>query len=259
MNYLPFALKLAHKAGDIMHKHFTIGVQKESKEDLTPLTIADTQINELTRKAVREDFPEHGFLGEEGGSFNQNAEYVWLCDPIDGTIPFAHGIPLCCYTLALVRNGKPIFGILYDPFQKRLWRAELGKGAYCNNKKIKVSQQRDVTGNSINYTAWDAAPYWLPGFFDAMVKERVFVMALAASVYGGALVASGELIANVWPGSTPWDIAAQKIIVEEAGGKVTDLFGEEQLYNTEIRGAIVSNGTLHNRILSTISACIQKK
>src|SRR5690606_7148188 len=105
--YLAFAKTLATEAGQIMRDHFVLGIDTEWKQDATPLTIADTSINQLVIDQVKQRFPTHGVLGEEA-SFGTDREYLWVVDPVDGTMPYSHGIPTSTFSLALVQNGQPI-------------------------------------------------------------------------------------------------------------------------------------------------------
>lgn len=240
-----FAIDLAQQAGEIIRSNFKMGMPKEWKKDNTPLTAADLTINKLVEKAVANIFPEHGLIAEEGGNFNEQAEYVWLCDPIDGTIPFAHGLPTCAFSLALVKNGEAILGVIYDPFLDRLAFAEKGHGTFINNQPVKVSAQTDLSKALIGLSSWSSAMYDFVHIFKIVSDQGGKVINCGSIVYSGMLVASGDFLVNLWPGNTPWDIAAIKIIVEEAGGKVTDIFGKEQKYNGPINGALITNGKLH--------------
>src|SRR3990167_6073867 len=138
MSYKDFAINLAYKAGERMRKDFTLGMKKEWKKDKTPVTVTDTVINRMVIDAIEKEYPSHSILGEEENKMKES-EYVWVCDPIDGTVPFAHGFPIFAFSLALVKNGAPILGVIYDPMLDRLVYAEKGKGAFLNSKPIKVS------------------------------------------------------------------------------------------------------------------------
>ena len=135
--YLEFAKEIAIVAGKIMLKYFNKDNQSSYKEDNTIVTIADTEINDYLIKQVKEEFKEHSVDGEENKYNNSN--YVWVCDPIDGTAMYARGIPTAVFSLALVVNGKPIIGVIYDPFNNEMYYAQKGKGAYKNNQKITVN------------------------------------------------------------------------------------------------------------------------
>ena len=244
-----FAIDLARQAGEIIRSNFKLGMKKEWKKDNTPLTAADLAINKLVEEAVANIFPEHGLIAEEGGNFKETAEYVWVCDPIDGTIPFSHGLPTCGFSLALVKNGEPILGVIYDPFIDRLFFAEQGQGTTMNGEPIKVSASKDLNQGLVGLNSWPTALYDFVSLFKTISEQGSKVINCASIVYTAMLVASGDIIANIWPGTTPWDIAAIKIIVEEAGGKVTDVFGQEQKYNAPIKGALITNGILHDKFL----------
>ncbi|MFA6304142.1 MAG: inositol monophosphatase [Patescibacteria group bacterium] len=249
-----FAIDIAHQAGKIIRSNFTLGMKKQWKADGTPLTESDTAINQLVVEGVKKYFPDHGLIAEEGGNFNETAEYVWLCDPIDGTIPFSHGLPTCVFSLALVKNGEPILGVIYDSFIDRLFFAEKNKGTTMNNQKVKVSEHASVNQGLVGLNSWPSAMYDFVTLFKTISDQGAKVINCGSIVYPGMLVASGDVIANVWPGSTPWDIAALKVIVEEAGGKVTDIFGNEQKYNGPIKGALITNGLLHEPMLALLKS-----
>src|SRR3990167_5987378 len=143
-SYLEFAKKLALQAGKIMLEHFQIGITTEMKGDNTPVTIADKAINSLVIKEISEAYPKHSVIGEEESSKKKGAEYVWVCDPIDGTLPYSLGMPINVFSLALVHDGQPIVAVVHDPYMKRLYWAEKGEGAFLNGKPIKVSQTSNL-------------------------------------------------------------------------------------------------------------------
>lgn len=256
INYKDFAIDLAKKAGQIMLENFSLGIKKEWKLDHTPLTIADTSINNLVIEEIKKNFPDHSLIGEEASNSLSNAEYIWICDPIDGTIPFSHGIPCATFSLALTHNGKSIFGVVYDPFLDRLFVAEKDKGAYLNGQKIYVSkitklQHAAATIDSADTTFFDALKMW-----SIFMNNNTKVFSLAAYIYSAMLIAAGEIGVAIYGGTKPWDVAAVKIIVEEAGGRCTDVFGHDQKYNQEVKGLVASNGLLHDEVLDQISSTI---
>ena len=252
MNNKKFAIDLAKQAGEIMRKHFSDSITKEWKKDSTPVTVADKEINELVVQTVLKNYPDYGLLAEEGGSNYTNQEYVWVCDPIDGTLPYSHAIPASTFSLALVKDGDPILGILYDPFIDRTYFAEKGKGAELNGEKITVMNDSDLAGKVIGTVTWPNAPYDFMGLYNELFKLDVRPVNMVVTTYFGMLVASGQLIANIFHGDSPWDIAAQKILVEEAGGKVTDLEGNQQRYDKKTAGMLASNGLVHDQLLDII-------
>ncbi len=249
---LGFAENLARKAGEIMRTHFLAGVKTNWKEDKTPITITDTTINEMVLKAVDTKYPDHSFIGEEGSNIKES-EYAWVCDPVDGTTPFTHGYPLFTFSLALTKNGESILGVVYDPTNDRLLTATKGGGAFLNGKTISVSKDREF--NDTTFVGADC-DYKLEPIRKILIEKGCYVPVLYAGVYAGLLVACGEFAASIYEYQAPWDGAAIKIIVEEAGGKVTDLAGNEQRYDGQINGFIASNGLLHDELVKIISSLI---
>ncbi len=155
-DYLTFALDLARDAGAIMKQNFILGMKKEWKSDATPLTETDTAIHNLVEASIKRQFPDHGIMSEEGDEhYLPDAEYVWICDPVDGTHNFSHGIPTATFMLALVHNQSPLISVIYDPFMDRLFYAEKGKGAFMNNKSIHVSDAQSVKKSVIGIGKWN--------------------------------------------------------------------------------------------------------
>ena len=146
MTYLEIAKDIALKAGGIMKQYFSFETHKELKQDHTPVTLADTTINSLVIQELKKHFPNHGVLGEEESNYDENNEYIWVCDPIDGTIPFSIGMPTNVFSLALTHNGEVILGVIYDPYLDRMVWAEKGKGTFCNGKQIFVSKAENLHG-----------------------------------------------------------------------------------------------------------------
>ncbi len=252
MNHKSFAISLAKQAGIIMRKYFSYEITRTWKKDNTPLTMADTQINNLVVKSVKKNYPNYGIIAEESGFDRPESEYNWVCDPVDGTIPYSHGIATAAFSLALVKNGEPILGLLLDPFTDRLYFAEKNKGTTLNGKKIQVSSQNNLNHAMICLCYWSKQTKEFINLTHKMIDVGAMTVNTICTTYYGMLVASGEMSANIFPGNKPWDVAAQKIIVEEAGGIVTDLHGKNQRYDKRIGGIIASNGKLHDKLLNIV-------
>jgi myo-inositol-1(or 4)-monophosphatase len=244
MDYKDFALDLAKKAGGVIRSNFSLDVKKEWKVDNSPVTETDKSINKMVIDAVAENFPGHSVLGEEESNLIEGSEYTWVCDPVDGTVPFSHGIPTCVFSLALVQKGIPIIGVIYDPFMDRLFYAEKGSGAFLNGNKIHVNN------SNMNHSviSWESKTV---SYLKAKYPANTF-MSLYTICYEGALVACGSITAAYYGGKWAHDVAALKVIVEEAGGKVTDRDGNEQAYDRNINGALISNGVVHDELLEFI-------
>ena len=243
--YKDFAIDLAKKAGEIMQANFCLGMEKEWKADETPVTITDKKVNQLVIDAVAKNFPGHGVIGEEQ-SLHKTSEFQWVCDPVDGTLPFSHGVPTFVFMLALVQDGTSILGVIYDPLQKRLCFAQKGGGATMNDKPIHVSKKSSLSERCIISVDTDPAR-------KELIEKGVWTPRLYSIGYECMLVACGEYDGAIFPYHNPWDGAAIKILVEEAGGKVTDLAGRQQRYDQKINGFIASNRLLHKTLVDLLT------
>lgn len=251
-DYYRFALSLAKQASSLIKKNFTLSMKKQWKDDNSPVTATDLEINQLVIEAVKKKFPEHAVLGEEDSLKRVAADYVWVCDPIDGTIPFAHGVPTCVFVLALVHKGRSIFGVVSDPFLNRVFSAWKNGGSWLNGQRCRVSRQKVLKNSLLGVAHWKLAPFNLSHLAARLSDLDVKIMNVGSIAYLSALVAGGEFVGTVYAGDTPYETAALKIIVEEAGGLVTDLFGEDQRYDQAIKGHIVSNGYVHDSLLRIV-------
>lgn len=249
--YLEIATEVALEAGSIMLAHFSAGTEHVLKADHTPLTKADTLVNELVLRRLSEAFPEHSLLGEEG-SVMRDSEYLWVFDPIDGTAPYLRGIPVNVFSLALVRDGVPILGVVYDPYLNRLFHAVSGKGAYVNGEPIRTSKQRTLARSAIAIDGFRG--FKDLEFLEALRKEQSRFYSFGSTVYAHMLVASGQLDGVIFPLVRPtWDSAAAKILIEEAGGVTSDLFGNTQRFDAPIQGFVsAGNPAFHRELLALI-------
>ncbi len=256
-NHKNFAINLAREAGKIIKTNFTLGMKKEWKDDNTPLTATDLKINQMVIDAVKKEYPSFGIIAEEGSDYS-NQEYTWVCDPVDGTIAFSHGVPTCMFLLALVKEGKSILGVAYDPFMDNMYFAEKGKGAFCNDKSIRTSGHTKLDSKAVIDTLlWKEAKYQFPRLVDNLREKGVLDFSLPSIGYVDMLVACGEFTASIFPGHYAWDVAVTKIIIEEAGGKVTDLYGEEFDFRNEVKGHIASNGLVHAELLELVQTYLE--
>ena len=252
--WLDFAKSVAHEAGDIMRKYFGKKLDAHFKADNTIVTVADEEINQLVIQRVAERYPDHDIDGEEA-SDRRGSDYVWACDPIDGTAPFAMELPVSVFSLALVIDGQPEVGVIYAPFSDHLYWAVRDYGAYLNNQPIHVSQNSLDDRVEMNVDWWSSAQWdVMQVVHDIACEKGVYVMSPCSTTHAAALVARGEFVASVFAGTKGKnvDVAAAKVIVEEAGGKVTDLFGREQRYDQDICGAVLSNGIVHEEIVEAM-------
>lgn len=258
MEYKELALALAKQAGAIIKKNFMTSMEKEWKTDLSPVTATDLEINKIVIEKVRNSFPGHNVQGEEESHLDNNSEFLWVCDPVDGTIPFSHGVPTCTFSLALVKNGESILGVIYDPLMDRMYYAEKDKGSFLNGKRIQASEASNLRQKLIDVVVFNTARYPMWELSKVLIENGAVVSKIGSITYTGALVASGDYLGSIFPHYTAHDIAAVKIIVEEAGGKVTDIFGNEQRYDQNIKGAIISNGKVHDLLRKMVKESLRK-
>ena len=255
-SYLDTALDIAKRSGEIMRKNFTLGMKKEWKADHSPVTETDRAINDLVLRTIKQHYPDHSILSEEGDDFSEESEYVWICDPVDGTHNFSHGIPTATFALALVRNGDPILSVILDPFLERMYSAEKGKGAFLNGEPIHVSAtpilKRTVIGMGKMKDVRDLFPV-----MEAVREHGVRFITGLSTHYMCALVAAGEFAASFFGGTSPHDITASALLVEEAGGRTSDLFGKTpERYDREIDGQLFTNGAVHDEILGIMERAL---
>lgn len=252
-NFLQFAQDLARDAGAIMRQNFVMGMKKEWKNDNTPLTETDTKIHELVASSISREYPNHALLSEEGEDASvEGKEYVWVCDPVDGTHNFSHGIPTATFMLSLLKDKSPIVAVIYDPFMDRMYYAEKGKGAFLNDKEIHVSKNESVKKTVIGLGKWNDGVVNLFPVAEELRTRGVRLVTGLSIGYMGALVASGEFSATLFGGKDPHDMVAIDLLVNEAGGKTTDLFGCTADNCGKMDGQLASNGFIQEEILSII-------
>lgn len=251
---------IAKCAGVIMKKHFKdFGISREVKSDTTPLTLADTETNEFVLKTVRNFCPDIDIKGEEG-SDRRGSLWRVIFDPIDGTFPFTWGMPVSTFMLALIYDGEPVMSVIHDPFvgnDGRTYFAEKGKGCYLNDRLLRVSsvntpQERPIIG----YVSWPKSPFHILRVCQRLEEWGFTCINLASIGYVDVAVAAGEFVGVVFPGNNLRDTAAGHLIVQEAGGMATDLFGNPLDYHGEdVKGHIFSNGKVHDVLLDAVKAC----
>lgn len=255
--YLEFAKNLAKESEKIALKYFDFEVENTWKDDNTPLTKADTEINDLVIERINEKYPEHSIYGEEKSDKKENSKYIWVCDPIDGTQGFSCGLPIFVFSIALVdqSNGLPVLGLINDPVMKNMYWAYKDGGAYRNGQRIAVSTENNLKNTYLSTGASGRAIGYsnLP-LIKTLSEKKCAVMKYPSFIYGAIQVANGKYIGAVFFHKHGHDVAALKIITEEAGGKVTDLNGEERRYDQDGIGCVVSNGILHEELLEPVKA-----
>ncbi len=227
-----FGQELAREAGKrakhfFDNRHELIIETKSHEFDL--LSAADKNVEALIRAKIEAAFPHDAILGEEKGvSGSQKAEYLWIIDPIDGTMPFLHGMPLWCVSIGLLKQGKPIMGFVMDANMGELFHSWRGHGAFCNDKPIKAMagdslKQGSIATGDDRGERGELAKQFLINIFDNNLSYcRPIPCALTL-----AWVAAGRLLAASYPFVWAWDWAAGVVLVEEAGGKTSNPFAND--------------------------------
>lgn len=253
--YLEFTKNLAKEAEKIALGYFSFETETTWKADNTPLTKADSEINNLVIKRINEIYPDHSIYGEEKSDIKENSKYIWVCDPIDGTMAFSVGLPLFVFSIALVdqSNGQPIIGLINDPIAKNMYWASKGNGAFRNGNKILVSDNINLRYYIIGGSGKELG-FSSVSLQEVLTERKNKVFKFPSFVYGAIQIANGKFVGGAFYRPYGHDIAALKIITEEAGGKVTDLNGKERRYDEDGCGCIVSNGIVHDELLDIIQS-----
>ncbi len=222
------------------------GVQKADKSIVTE---ADTRSEALIKKALFSAFPGYSFIGEESGRDMRASDYAWVVDPLDGTTNFAMQNPFFCISVALAKKGVPVLGIVYYPVMDEMYSAEKGKGAYLNKARIRVSGVGSMEQAFVMFCHGKKREHIEEslGFYSELKRENKKIRQLGAAALELCYLAAGRAEAFIMPGANPWDVAAGELIVQEAGGAVTDMLGNRYDINSE--GIVASNGVLHREIL----------
>ena len=246
--------RLAETAGRAMLKYFGQELNVTLKDDNTPLTIVDTLINKTVLEYFEQNYPHIHVVGEEGNREVADAEYTVLCDPIDGTSPYSLWIPVSAFAITVLKDGEPFLAVIHDPFLKRTWIGEKGKGTALNARPVRVSEARSLHGSNVMLVKWKGCGFNLDWVETKLGHKDAKVQNLTSLAYFGGLIASGLVEASIFPGTGLLETAAMQVIVEEAGGLVTDLFGNRIVYSREHNyrhtyGSLASNKWLHEELL----------
>jgi histidinol-phosphatase len=246
---LAFAFALADLADAVTVERFQADdLIVETKPDLSPVTEADRAVEQALRKRIGEERPGHGVVGEEFGA-DRPGTARWILDPIDGTKNYVRGIPVWATLIALEREGRVELGMVSAPALHRRWWAARGQGAFVNGRRIHVSQVAELSDAVLSYASlfsWEE--HGLGEQFLTLARGCWRTRAFG-DFWSHMLVAEGVVDLAVEPEVELWDLAAPQVIVEEAGGRFTDLGGTP----TPAGGSSVStNGLLHDQVLATL-------
>lgn len=230
--FLKTAIEAAQAAQLVIDKYYAGEFEVEIKPDQSPVTIADVETEETIKRIILNAFPDHGFFGEETGKVNEDADYNWLIDPIDGTKSFVRGYPFFSTQIALMYKGELIVGVSNAPGFKEMAYAEKGQGAWLNGEKIQVSDIQELSKSTLslgNIATIAGKPQWqtLGGLIQDVHRIRGY-----GDFYHYHLLASGKIDIIIESDVNILDIAALSVIVNEAGGCFTDLSGNALTLDT---------------------------
>lgn len=245
------AIKAARQAGEILREEFGKSGTLTVKEDKSFQTEADRRSETKIISIIKSQFTGHSVNAEETGFSEKDSEFLWLIDPLDGTTNYATRIPFFAVSIALAKKREVQIGVVYDPIHDDLYWTEREKGAKLNNLPIKVSAQDELRQSMVGY----ARPSRVKGRFVELFS-KVELAARTPKILGSmalelCYVANGNLDAAVLIFPNSWDIAAGSLLVQEAGGKVTDFEGKP--WSTDSKDILATNGRIHEELLEIIS------
>jgi len=252
--FVPAIAEIAREAGILLMGYFQTRIKVEYKGDVDLVTVADRESEALILSRIREQWPSHDVMGEEGTRIQTGSDYLWYVDPLDGTTNFAHGFPVFCVSLALEKKGKRIAGVVFDPTRNELFAAELGQGAYLNQSRIKVSKVATLAESLVGTGFPSHKRHQNPNifFYHQITLRSHGVRRAGSAALDLCSVAAGRLDAFWEFNLNSWDTAAGVLIAEEAGARVTAFDGSPFQINS--RETLASNGLVHEQLLREFDA-----
>lgn len=254
-NYKKVAIQAAQKAGQYLLKEFKKPNSSFNHKGKTELvTQADKKAEEIILRLIKKKFPKHRILSEESGWINQssNSPYLWLIDPMDGTTNFILRSPLFAISIALTYKQEIILGTIYAPVTNELYIAEKGRGAYLNQRKIKVSSRKNLNHCFLTsgYSAKKKDERMILKFYPKIISKSEHHRDLGSAALELAFVAAGRFDGGINLGHRPFDVAAGVLMVREAGGLVTNF--QNQPWTIKDKYLIASNGWIHQKLLQIV-------
>jgi len=245
---------IAREAGALLMGHFRRRVKIEYKGDADLVTIADRESEALILDRIRRNFPSHDVIGEEGTRIDTGSDYKWYVDPLDGTTNFAHSFPVFCVSLAVEYKGQRIAGVVYDPTRDELFAVEKGGGARLNGEPIHVSSTQRLADSLVATGFPSHKRHKNPNiyFYHQITLRSHGVRRAGSAALDLCNVAAGRFDGFWEFNLNPWDTAAGVLLVEEAGGRVTDFSGGP--FQIASRETLASNGLIHDALLAEFEA-----
>jgi myo-inositol-1(or 4)-monophosphatase len=240
---------IAREAGALLMEYFDKNIKIEYKGDADLVTAADRNSEALIRERIRQTWAGHDVLGEEQGLSDTGSEFRWYVDPLDGTTNFAHGFPIFCVSVALQHKNVTVAGVCYDPTRDEMFGAERGKGATLNDHPIHVSRTAKLKESLVGTGFPSHKRHKNPNihFYHQITLRTHGVRRAGSAALDLCYVAAGRMDGFWEFNLNPWDTAAGVLIVEEAGGRVTDFSGGPFQLNS--RETLASNGLIHDALI----------
>ncbi len=251
-------IQISKDAGEIIRKGFGTNFLLEYKTNLSNFV---TEIDKKSEAAIinfiKKEFPNHAVLAEESGEHKTSSEYLWVIDPLDGTSNFAHGLPIFSVSIGVQKNGETICGVVYDVMRDEIYSSEKGSGSFRNGQRLQVSSndnlRKSMLVTGFPYDIADNPDYAMERFA-AFLKTSTAVRRLGSAAIDMCYVAAGVFDGFWEVYLNPWDMAAGKLLVEEAGGIVTDFQGTPMnIFNVQI---LASNGKVHTEMLKVLNSVL---
>lgn len=245
---LQTAIKAAKEVARVSLEFFDKEKSISYKEQEEIVTNIDIEAETMIKSIIKAEFSDHAILGEEGGRVNDgSSEYCWIIDPIDGTVNYSRGIQLYGISIAIAKNKDVVAGVVYNPITKELFTAEKGKGAFLNGQPIKVSDMSELSKSVVYSTELFKTKDIVSNFFEKVKNFRI----TSSSAYETCLVACGRTEGFIKVTTHPWGFAAACLIVDEAGGTVTNFDGSP--WNIDSTKLLITNGGLHNEMMTLLN------
>ncbi|MBW2557233.1 MAG: inositol monophosphatase [Deltaproteobacteria bacterium] len=255
--YGEFAISIARMAGAVLKDRFSESHEIDYKGEIDLVTEADRMSEKILITEISRKFSDHNILSEESTEIKKGSRYRWIIDPLDGTTNYAHGFPVFCVSIALEKDGAVRTGVIYNPISEELFVAEKGEGAFMNGSSISVSKttkiSRSLLATGFPYDIW-RNPNNNINYFGGMALEAQAIRRAGSAALDLAHTAAGRFDGFWELKLHPWDTAAGWLLVNEAGGTITDIFGNP--YRLDSPGILASNGKIHDsmiRILGSIN------
>jgi len=255
-DYLSFMQQLAREAGALLLSYFG-KVAVEYKGDVDLVTEADRSAEKLVVSRIRQEFPGHDLIAEEGSRVETGSDFRWYVDPLDGTTNFAHGYPVFCVSIALEHKRERIAGVLYDPSRDELFAAEKGSGSKLNGRPIRVSKTQHLAESLVSTGFPSHKRHKNPNihFYHQITLRSHGVRRAGSAALDLSCVASGRYDGFWEFNLNSWDTAAGVLLVEEAGGKVTNFIGRP--FDISSREVLASNSLIHDELMAEFKSIFE--